>query len=554
MAENKYNLRTSTKQKPCFSCNDENEDEIMEDVNILFPDKVVIRPDGATSEPSGSVIETRPATQEDEWNSTEYLGARSQELQGKNSKGNNSDEPNVNQLKSMIQTRTKIGKSQINLQSHSGNVSPSIVTMENGKEIMMEHETETGLKKPMTMCSGSGSRPELREISGLQDIQRNQTVQTKAPLTEQDIPRMSNASRYCLTRENMFPVPQNYERGDNFNSRPTLEMHQNIGLQSDASLLRQNNQPARMTERPQAWGDYASQTREIPRPVFSHTEMAVPKVKLPTFDGKCDWESFWVQFEFFCNQYQWDAQEKLTRLMSSLRDTAMQYVARLPMSDRISFEQMSAALKRRFGDHVLPETHRATLHSLKKNPRESLHEFAARVGELVSKSYPGLEGSQLHTSLTIESLVNGLNDPALIYDVLSKKPQTVDETIDMITWLECCKGSTKRKTGIRQVVNDYDDYELGMRRVNESGYVTEERLNQFQKELEEKLVTSLQNMMNNKKPTGAATLPTESKEPVCFGCGLPGHYKRNCPHPVRSDRFQQGSRRMNGKPVQNKLN
>ena len=89
----------------------------------------------------------------------------------------------------------------------------------------------------MTRCSGSGSRPELREISGLQDIQRDQTVRTKSLLTEQDIPGMSNASRYCLTRENMFPVPQNYEKGDNFNSSPTLEMHQNIGLKSDASLL-----------------------------------------------------------------------------------------------------------------------------------------------------------------------------------------------------------------------------------------------------------------------------------------------------------------------------
>ena len=90
--------------------------------------------------------------------------------------------------------------------------------------------------------------------------------------------------------------------------------------------------------------------------------MAVPKVKLPTSDEKCDWESFWVQFDFFCNQYQWDAQEKVTHLMSSLRDSAMQYVARLPMSVRISFEQMSAALKRRFGEHLLPETHKATLH------------------------------------------------------------------------------------------------------------------------------------------------------------------------------------------------
>ena len=91
--------------------------------------------------------------------------------------------------------------------------------------------------------------------------------------------------------------------------------------------------------------------------------------------------------------------------MSSLRETAIQYVARLPPAIRNSFDSLVESLRTQFRDHVLPETHRALLNNFRKNPRESLHEFAARVSELVSKAYPGLDGSQLHTNLTIETTV-----------------------------------------------------------------------------------------------------------------------------------------------------
>ena len=135
-----------------------------------------------------------------------------------------------------------------------------------------------------------------------------------------------------------------------------------------------------------------------PKPNYGQVDFAAPKVSLPTFNGKTDWEAFWVQFEFFCQCYNWDQTEKMSQLMSSFRDIAMQYVARLPVTQRSSYDQLVDALKLRFGDHVLPETHRATLQTIRKNAKEELH-------DQVSKAYPGLVGSQLHTDLTMDSKI-----------------------------------------------------------------------------------------------------------------------------------------------------
>ena len=100
--------------------------------------------------------------------------------------------------------------------------------------------------------------------------------------------------------------------------------------------------------------------------------------------------------------------------MSCLPDTSIQFVARQPMSIRGSFSQLVESLTLRFGDHVLPETHRVALQSIKRGPRESLQEYVSRVSDAVNKGYPGLEGSELHTKLTVEAIVNGLNDPPLV--------------------------------------------------------------------------------------------------------------------------------------------
>ena len=143
-----------------------------------------------------------------------------------------------------------------------------------------------------------------------------------------------------------------------------------------------------------------------------------PRVRLPVFDGKGDWEPFWVQFQFLISRYGWDSECKLSHLVCCLSGTAMDYVARLPVCIRSDLRSLS----QRFGDHVLPETYRATLQTLKKAPKEDFHEYAARVQGLMGKAYPGLEGTELFVNLTIiEYVVNGIAEEDLAYDVLTKK-------------------------------------------------------------------------------------------------------------------------------------
>ena len=130
--------------------------------------------------------------------------------------------------------------------------------------------------------------------------------------------------------------------------------------------------------------------------------------------------------------------------MAGLQDGALEYVSKLPSTIRMNLSDLIKSLKRRFGDSVLPETHRAALDFVKKDKKENLREYAARVGELMSKAYPGLEGGDLFTSILIDRIVRVLPDPALVYDVPSKRPKTVDMALDAMEWNECIKNCKKK--------------------------------------------------------------------------------------------------------------
>ena len=221
----------------------------------------------------------------------------------------------------------------------------------------------------------------------------------------------------------------------------------------------------------------------------SNVCFAEPKPRLPTFNGKQDWDAFYVQFEFLASQFGWDANKKLSYLMAGLQDGALEYVSKLPANTRMNLQDLTESLKRRFGDSVLPETHRAALDLVKKEPKENLREYAARVRELMNKAYPGLDGSALFTSMLIERIVRGLPDPALVYDVLSKRPRTVEMALDAIEWHECIKVCKKKPIATRRVAED-NTYDV--RQVSTTGsYVTEAKLKEICADIKESLLEAL---------------------------------------------------------------
>lgn len=270
---------------------------------------------------------------------------------------------------------------------------------------------------------------------------------------------------------------------------------------------------------------------------------SVPRVNLPRFSGKGSWAAFWVQFEFLTTKFRWDENTKLSHLMCSLQDTAMDYVAGLPPSRRSDLQLLVESLTQRFDEHVLPETYRAMLQNMKKKPQEDLNEYAARVKTLVSKAYPQMEGTQLFTDLTVEYCVKGLSDPVVVYDVLTKKPRSVEDALEMIRWHQCCKGTNSNRTRKVGLQMDEDNSKC-----KDSDFVTEKRLKQFGQELKNELKNDFKEVVNDcldnkfkKNPTtGNRTFNYGGVE--CYYCHELGHYLKDCPQRGKKTRQERETR------------
>lgn len=92
-------------------------------------------------------------------------------------------------------------------------------------------------------------------------------------------------------------------------------------------------------------------------------------------------------------------------------------------------------------------------------------------------------------------MLSGLPDQSVAYDVLTKRRGTMEETINLVTWHLTCKNAIRGKTQIRSIdtmdsrqEHDFDDIEC--RRLGHR-YVTEERLNQFGRDMKESMTMDI---------------------------------------------------------------
>ena len=267
-----------------------------------------------------------------------------------------------------------------------------------------------------------------------------------------------------------------------------------------------------------------------------------PKCRLPYFNGKNDFQSFWTIFQIGMRKFNWNRDKQIEQLLCLLKDDALTFVTKLPASVQGDIHTLYAALKQRYGDYLLPEQYRENLNQIRKTHKETLTEYASRVSDLVNKAYPLLSPPELVTALTIENLLRGLPDQALAYEVRTKSPKTIDETIRLVTWHECCKNGGKKQVNVRCVEqeSESDFMEPDIRKVSniDHKYVTEARLTEMNKQIVQnltgeinKLAASIHEKLDHKGNHDKQNRDFKiAGDFTCFSCHEKGHTSRRCPN------------------------
>ena len=262
---------------------------------------------------------------------------------------------------------------------------------------------------------------------------------------------------------------------------------------------------------------------------FSRNE---PKYHVSVYNGDNGFRAFWLQLKSVAVSCGWSSHEVLHRLVSSLRDKALEYFFDLPVHIQGDLNAAVVAMSRRFDDHTLPETYRQKLSTLKQQTKESVENFSSRVRQMVSKAFPEFVGSDTAEAMIIEHVISGLKNQTVAYDVMSKKPKTVVECLDMVQWHESILQRQKSaRIQAVSVANEHlsisgdDTMEASVARVSSTANVSEERLFQFGRELKEAICRQLGTKEQDNKDKSK-----QWKSKVeCYYCKELGHMKRECP-------------------------
>ncbi|CAC5386347.1 unnamed protein product [Mytilus coruscus] len=229
----------------------------------------------------------------------------------------------------------------------------------------------------------------------------------------------------------------------------------------------------------------------------------------------------------------------------------MVYASYLSPETKRSFSGLCAAMSNRFGNHGYPETYRQELHTLRKQGKESIHEYVSRVEMPVRRSFPTID-SATHSILSVEYMLRGLTDQSIAIELLTKTITTMTEAIHLVTLYETYK-RWNRDRNMRQLTTQdtvvSDEFEDGVeiRKVGGKRYVTEERLTQFEREMKDSITQSIiqsvgeiiqKDMTKYKKPDVKQSHRqnqqynkdnrTKSRKTRCFNCNKEGHYIKDC--------------------------
>ena len=270
--------------------------------------------------------------------------------------------------------------------------------------------------------------------------------------------------RYISSNERYFP---RHNRDCTISRRKTLRQSRI----NDRSASKENSNPMRDVRNPiqhrrddirrKYDGDGHSSTNEMRcrreykrRCDSSDAEMPNKRksggyMKPEKFNGSTCFETFLVQFDNCAKFNRWSQKDKLQYLRWSLTGTAAQM---LWGTESMSFKQLVARLRSRFGSLDMEEKYQTELQCRRRKTDETLRELAQDIRRLMMLAYPG-DRSDMAERLAREHFVCALDDPELEFKVREKEPQTLDAALKVAQRLEVFRNAVKQRVSARQRFN-----------------------------------------------------------------------------------------------------
>ncbi|RXM33956.1 hypothetical protein EOD39_5080 [Acipenser ruthenus] len=209
-------------------------------------------------------------------------------------------------------------------------------------------------------------------------------------------------------------------------------------------------------------------------------------VKLATYDGKEDWDSFFVPFEQVARRHGWTDSERVDKLHEHLRGAAIRYMCSLSEHVREDYSLLVEQLTQRFGQKDPPTAVRRRLGELGQN-KESSAEFVEGVRRLITLAYPGVE-LELQDQLAVDLFLKELRIQKVVYVIMNKDPTTLVEPQKLVEAHEHnyqatlgrdpeAKGRAQRIAWADQSVDSgEDDVPAASQQVQMLSYATTEQL------------------------------------------------------------------------------
>ena len=274
-------------------------------------------------------------------------------------------------------------------------------------------------------------------------------------------------------------------------------------------------------------------SKSVPPQKVGYRKRSPPPPKMQTFHGeRAKWRTFLFSFRQTAGSQVWDSSTKLERLISCMREKAIDYIRKRHSRIRNSYRALLIDLHKRYGRKDPPSASRRQLSYVKQDEEEDIEDFAERVHELVIDGYPRVDEANIQL-LAVDAFLRGCRDKLAALLAAGKKSQTLQRAVRHVKSSIHDQKALGRPLNIRQVafapVSPSRSPSTESTHRGSGGSQSTEVSDRIAQLVNEAVRKAVSHLSPSRFRSSSPQSPSRGRG-ECFTCGKGGHFARNCPN------------------------